>query len=146
MTDPVVVEVLRELLVKEQRCLAFRLLESTVFVSDAAVNDLSAVKEIARESNENSASLTKLILELRGAPVLRTGDMATADLHYQAVEYVLPRLVEDREALVHSYRDAVEKVSQEHRAGDLLTRILSRHQEELHCVKQLSGNATDPPE
>ena len=91
MTEPTVVEILRELLVEEQRNLAARLLESTVFVSALAADDLGVIQEIARAGKQHAAWLTGLILDLDGAPVLREADVTSANLHYQAVHHVLPR-------------------------------------------------------
>ncbi|MHC4697452.1 MAG: hypothetical protein ACYTFA_11980 [Planctomycetota bacterium] len=144
MAEPAVVDILRELLVAEQGSLAPRLLESTVFVSDLAVDDLNAIKDMARAGEEHSAWLTELILSLGGAPVLREGDMTTADLHYQAVQCVLPRLVQDRESLVEHYTRVSDRVSEEPRATDLVARILSRHQEERGRVQQLIDKRVKP--
>lgn len=144
MAEPTVVDILRELLVEEQRSLPARLIESTVFVSELAVDDLNAITAMARTGLEHGAQLTELILGLGGVPGLRGTDMSSADLHFQAVEYVLPRLAQDRESLVRLYGQAVERVTDEPGAAEILRGILSRHQEELRAVQQLSDKRLSP--
>ncbi len=144
MAQPTVVDILRELLVVEQRSLPARLIESTVFVSELAVDDLNAITAMARAGQEHGAQLAELILSLGGVPGLRGTDMSSADLHYQAVEYVLPRLAQDRESLVRLYGQAVERVTDEPGAAELLRGILSCHQEELRRIQQLSDKRLSP--
>ena len=119
--------VLNELLASEQSSLALRLLESTVFVSQLSVEDLSTVKRMARASEEHGAKLADLIIQLGGVPGLRVGDTRSADLHYQELHRALPRLVSDREALVKKYERAAEFVAADPRAARLVAELLGGH-------------------
>jgi len=138
MSEPAVHDILNELLVEEQRCLAVRLVESTVFVNQAAMDELGNVQRMARASRKHGAWLADLILSLGGVPGLRGIKASSADLHYQDLRHVLPRLVEDCESLVRLYTRALQHVDDEPLAVELVTRIRSRHQEALDSLKQLA--------
>ena len=135
------VDILNELLAFEQRNMVPRVLESTVFISRLSVEALNVVQEMARASAENGAWLADAIRELGGAVGPRMTDTASADLHYQELRHVLPRLVADREALLHRYELAAHRVGAEPRAVEAVQRILRRHQEELARLQQIADHS-----
>ena len=134
-----IVNVLNELLALEQASLAPRLVQCTMFVSRLTVEDSNLVKGMARASTEHAAWLAEAILELGGVPGPRVADAQWANLHYQDVGNVLPRLIADREALIQKYTLAARYVIDEPRATELLARICDRHQQELSTLRPLVG-------
>lgn len=142
MTDPQVIDVLNELLAREQRSWPARLFESTVFVSQLSVQDLRLVESMNRMATEHARWLAELILALGGTPGPRIDDVTTADLHFQELHHLLPRLVHEHELLVRRYTVAAERVTSEPQAAQLVTRILERHQQSL---EQLQERLQDNP-
>jgi bacterioferritin (cytochrome b1) len=134
-----IVNVLNELLALEQVSLAPRLVQSTMFVSRLSVEDSHVVQNMARASEEHGAWLADAILQLGGVPGPRIADAQWANLHYQDVRNVLPRLLGDLEALIQKYALAAHYVTDEPRAAELLTRIRDRHRQELSTLRPLVG-------
>ncbi len=138
MDTQAIVDILNELLAFEQRNMVPRVLESTVFISRLSIEAMNVVQEMARTSAENGAGLADAIRELGGVVGLRTTDTSSADLHYQELHHVLPRLLADREALLHRYELAAHRVGAEPRAVEAVQSILRRHQEELARLQQIA--------
>ncbi len=134
------VAILGELLALEQRSLAPRLLESTVSISTLAAPALTLVKRMAAATQENSSILVKMILDLGGTPPPRNYPISTAELHFQDLTHVLPRLVADEETIVRSFTLAAQRLSPDPRALAVVNSILQRHQRQL---KELAS-ATNP--
>ena len=135
------VDILNELLAFEQRNMVPRVLESTVFISRLSIEAMNVVQKMARASAENGAWLADAIRELGGVVGTRMTDTASADLHFQDLHYVLPRLVADREALLHRYELAAHRMGAEPRAVEVVQRILRRHQEELARLQQIADRS-----
>jgi bacterioferritin (cytochrome b1) len=137
MDARMILDVLNELLVLEQASLARRFLESTVFVSHMTIEALTTVHSMARADEEHSARLTDAIIRLGGVPGLRFADPGTSDLHYLEINHALPRLLADREALVRKYTTAMNHITAEPLATDVVARILDQHTAELTSLQQL---------
>jgi len=137
MDQELVVAILDELLTLEQRSFAPRLLESTVFVSDLSVAAFSLVQRMAQATGDRIAALTKLILDSGGSPGPRSSFIVTADLHFQELQHVLPRLIADEQALIRKYAVAAQRLSDEPNASAIVTRILQRHQQDLQTLREL---------
>ncbi len=131
MNAPSILSVLNELLTRESQSLAPRLFESTVFVSRLSVAGHMAAQRIAEANARHGSALAALIAELGGVPEPRMGNVLTADLHFQEMHYVLPRLIANHEALIASYRLAAQRVTSEPAAVKLVSEILSTHEREL---------------
>lgn len=129
--------ILNELLAAEQCSLTQRLVESTVFVSELSVEEAAALEQMVRASEEHGAWLAGAIGEFGGVVGMPVHDPASADLHFQDLHRALPRLVTDRESLLHKYTLASERVSGEPRAVQLVARIMERHREELASLRRL---------
>jgi hypothetical protein len=132
-------DILNELLALERTNFGRRLLESTVFVSSLSVDDQLLVERIARAGDENAAKLTELVLRMGGVPGPRVTDPSVADLHYQELAHVLPRLISDREVLVRKCSLAAQKLVGEPTALAAVQRILARHREELAALQRRGG-------
>jgi len=135
--DEATVVILNELLVSEQRSLASRLFDSTLFVSRLSLPAQAIFRRMAEAARDHGAALTELIRDLGGMPDPRSSDASTADLHFLELHYVLPRLAADQERLVRKYVLAAQRVPRESRGVGLITRILERHQEDLKRLREL---------
>ncbi len=144
MAEPTVLDVLNELLAAEQRSLPVRMFESTVFVSPLSVEQCADVERMARISREHDAWLSELILELGGALGPRIGDVTSADLHFQELHHVVPRLVHAQETLIDLYVAAAQRVAGEPKARELLERIIARHRQALDVLRPASSEAGAP--
>ena len=133
-----VIAILNVLLSLEQCSLARRLLEATVSVSSSFVKALNLVQRMSHASREHGAALVKLILDLGGVPAPRRYPIATADLHFQNLQFVMPRLVVDLKAIVRGYTLAAQRLSDEPRALALVTRNLQQHQQDLRSLNELT--------
>lgn len=142
MNKQEVIAVLNELLGLEQRRVLMRLQESTTFVSAMDMELELHVRRMAGESRENCARLVTTILALGGAPALRMGDVRSADLHFQELHHVLPRLLADQNDLVAYYRKSAARVSVEGKAAGVVGDILARHQQDLEKLKALLEKQT----
>lgn len=144
MTQPATADILNELLTAEQGSIAPRLVESTLFVSRLAVEDLVTVRKIARACRDHCGWLTELILDLGHTPWPRVNDLRSADLHFQELRQVLSRLAADLEALIRKYTLAAARVTDEPRATALITRILDRYRGYLAAIQELSKHNSLP--
>lgn len=138
MADHAVHDILNELLVEEQCSLAIRLVESNVFVTRVATDELDTVKRMAGACKKHSEWLTDLILALGGLPGPRGTRTTSADLHFQDIRHVLPRLVDDCESLVSLYTRASRHVADEPLAAELVARIRARHDGILGRFQQIA--------
>jgi hypothetical protein len=143
MNVRLIIDVLNELLTVEQRRLSIRLMEAKIFVSQLAIDDLRIVQRLADQSTEHCAWLVGAITKLGGVPGIRVADVTSADLHYQELRRVLPRMVSDHKALIEKYRIAAERVAADSEAAEVVGRILRRHQEDLEVLTEVSGDGVE---
>ncbi len=115
-------------------------MESTMFVSRLAVKELTAVRNMVRASDQNAARLAAAILDRGGAPAPRIDDVRSGDLHFQDIRCLLPRLVEEREALVRKYTLAAGRVGDDTDVQALLSKIAEQHRDELSTLGQLCSS------
>jgi len=140
MTDEGVVAVLNALLAAEQQAIAPRLLESTVFVSGAAVSEVRLAERLMAQSRSNQSALADRILELGGEPGPRRNNSASGDLHYLDVHAVLPRVIEDYRRLLGKYRVAGKRLGDDVASTALVTRLTNVHEHELEMLTQLAAS------
>lgn len=137
MNHDAINDVLNGLLALEQSALSRRLVEATVFVTRLALPEIELVRRMVRESDEHCAWLVALIIDLGGEPAPRGGDLRSADLHFQELHYLLPRVIEEAERVVRGYDRAVEQVAPEPRAARLVARILARRKASLEALRRV---------
>lgn len=126
-----IVAILNQLVRLEQAGAALRLMESWVFVSPMSVDALTAVQRLAEAAELNTAELSGLILDLGGAPAHRAADPRSADLHFQEVAFVLPRLIAEQKVLLGKYALAAERLTGDSRASALVAQLADRHRETI---------------
>ena len=144
MSEESVAAALNTLLAAEQQLLANRLFESTVFVSNASVTAAQLTARLAAQSRLNQEALAQRIIALGAMPALRRGDTRSADLHYQELRAVLPRLVADYERLVERYRAVGAPVSEDPESSRLVARVLAVLDQELRSLKDLLAPTANP--
>jgi len=135
MTDIRAVAVLNDLLAAENRSLAPRLFESTVFVSRFDIDAHRLVQRMNRAAREHAASLTSLILDLGGEPNPLRLDVSTADLHFLELHAVLPRLIDDQSRVVRAYSRAGASLAHAPRVAAVVARFLAEHQQSLDALR-----------
>ena len=134
------VAILSELLVLEQGSLTRRLLESTLFVSHVAVDDLNLVKRLAAASEQACGQLANLILKYDSGLPYPAGNMTSGDLHFLELRHVMPRLAADEQRLVAAYAAAADRLNDdEPEVSGAVTRILARHREHLDALQTVAG-------
>ncbi len=139
MNHDAVIDVLIELLALEQSALPRRLVEATVFVSRVAIAEHELIRRMARECDEHCAWLVAAIVELGGEPAPRSGDLRSADLHFQELHYVLPRLLDWLERQVAAYARAAGPLAAEPHAARVAAQIHARHQVNLGALHEFSS-------
>ena len=132
------VAVLNELLALEGRGLPARILESTVFVSPVSAEESKLVRRMADAQSEHCAWLSEAILENGGAPGPRVADPHSCDLHFQDLRCLMPRLAVDREAIIANCASAAERLSTFPAVAGLISRIQTRHSDELAEMTEAS--------
>ena len=135
MTEPMIIDVLNELLAAERSAPSLRLIESIVFVSRSAAADVVVVRRMAEQSQQHAGWLTEVILQLGGSPGLRVGDMTSAGLHFLELRSAMPYLLTEVEGMVRKYHAASARVSSESQALDVVGKILTRHEENRLSIK-----------
>lgn len=140
------VDILRELLRAEEASLVPRALESVVFISTLSVVHGTKIQRITRQCEEHQAWLSEMILESGGAPAPRVGNTSSADLHFQALDRMLPRIMADHERLLNLHRKAAGLLVEQPRATAVIERIIVRLQEHVATFGSLinDGAALSP--
>jgi len=111
-----------------------------MFVSRPAVKELTFVRSMVCAGEQNAARLAAAILDRGGSPALRINDVQSGDLHFQDIRCLLPRLVEEREALVRKYTLAAGRVGDDTEVQALLSNIAEQHREEVSSLGQLCSD------
>ncbi len=139
MSQQTVLAVLNELLAAEQRAIAPRLFESIVYVSSPSVVMAQLADQMLAQSTTCQRALAGRVSRLGGEPRLRCGSLESADLHFQELHRVLPRLMADHERLVAKYRAAGERVSDDTETAEMVSRFLLAHERELDALATLGA-------
>lgn len=134
MSAETIIAVLNELLAAEQQAIAPRLFESTLFVSSASVTLAQLADRMRGQSVECQRALADCVSRLGGEPGLRCGSLESADLHFQELHRVLPRLMADHERLIAKYRSAIGRVADDEPSAAVVSRFLSAHEQELRSL------------
>lgn len=126
-----VIEILNDLLSLERGSLISHLLASTVFVSRATAREDLVVRRMVREIDEHQRWLVDAIVGLRGGVAPGRPDPRVAELHYQDLRHVLPRVIRNEQRIVEQYEQALPRLGTWPKAAAVASRILARHREHL---------------
>lgn len=145
MNVNLVADALRRLLAAEETGLIGRLLESTVFVGLAEAEDLDQVRRMARENVEHQRWLTEALFHVRSAPGPRKVDVTSADLHYQDLEYALPRIIAREQELAERFRAGLNGLADAPAERELFSRIAQRHEAHARALWLLMRRRAPQP-
>jgi len=134
------IDILNELLGLEQTSVIERLHRSGVFVSRAWADGYPVVKRMTEEVYEHGQWLVQLILDLRGGVWPRANDPTCADLHYQELCHLLPRVIDNEKAIIAKYELARSHLALEPQAIEVVSRILARHSEHVEQLTRFLAN------
>lgn len=137
MASPEVLDIVNELLEREQGCVALRLNEAGTFVNRLSLRQGTLLRHMAQESREHVGQLASLVADLGGTPAPRVADIHATEMHYWGVNFALAHVVEDQEALIAIYAAAGARLGGEPRAQRIVGKILARHQARLAAIKAL---------
>ncbi len=139
--EPSVVGVLNELLEREQQFIVHRIGESTAFVSGACLHEHDVVQRLAALSREHMERLANLILDSGGTPAIRSGNIASGDLHFQGLFAILPRLIQGQEDLIDAYKRASLLAGSHPAASPLIGDITANHHAFLAQLREAVQSA-----
>lgn len=132
-----IIAVLNELLVRERDALSLRLFESTVFISRLSIESSRVARAIVARAEDHTSKLVQLILDLDGSPRPTRNSITSADLHYQELNFVLPRLAADQKKLLAAYRRAGELVGEHQGASSAVAEIAIDHERSIADIERL---------
>ncbi len=122
----------------EQRSLIPRLHEATVKVSWSSADQADALGGMVAEECEHVAWLTELIVEFGESPTPWTADLRTTSWHFVELDYLIPRVIEDKRNLIRFYEDTAPQLSPSPEAALLVGRIIERHRSHLAALEKMS--------
>jgi len=137
MADERVINEIDRLYAMEGSSLLARLAESAAYISPADLDDAEAIVKMHEEEREHVHWLADLLDELDATPGPRRVDTATADLHYNRLETVLPRVIAGKQRLIRYYEQASSVVASHPRAAEVVGTILTRHRNHLTRLEEL---------
>jgi len=129
MVASMTIEILNELLALEERHIARRLLESTMFVAESEVEEMELVRRLASSASGHAMALVRLILSLGGEPLPPAPDATSADLHFLTVRHAWSRLQGGIEDTIRRYSQASCRITADPRTSALIARHLADYQE-----------------
>lgn len=133
-------KLLNELAHAEQGGLVARLTESTVFVSWASADEAEAVAEIVAEERQHVSWLIDLINDLGESPTHGRPDAGLTSIHFIELNYLIPRIIQNKRDLRDRYHNAVPKLSACPEAAALVGQIADRHSKHLATLEELTRN------
>lgn len=139
MSDLAIIQTVDQMHAIEGASLILRTSESSGFVDHDDVTAAAELSAFAAQQREHLRWLAQLLDELDATPGPRRVNAASADLHYNRIEAILPRLITDKKNLIAQYERAAARVASEPRAADLFAHIIARHRDHLTRLEKLVG-------
>ncbi|MBI4719595.1 MAG: ferritin-like domain-containing protein [Planctomycetes bacterium] len=139
MNHPTPADLLNELLLAEQQNAAHQAIQASVFISGLSARDAVLVRRMAEESRAHCAWLTEQILRLGGSPAPRAPTPQAAEMNFQELGYVRPRLIRSHEALIATYARAAEQLGGDPLAARVVAQIQARHRATLEALQGLGA-------
>jgi hypothetical protein len=141
----VTVEILNELLQAQAASLLPRLSEATPFISWAEADEIALVRRLIAEERAHQAELGACIASAGGALTPVLGDITSADVHYLALDFLLPRIIADKARLARVYEAAASRLAPGTEPGQLVAQQLEAQRNHLAALKRfnrMSGSAS----
>ena len=136
--DTSIIQIVRELLGLEEFSLIRRVVEAGIYVAPASLPAYSVVQQMGQDGEEHRGWLVERLARLDATPGPSTPDTGCADLHFQDLAQVLPRVVRDVERTVRAYEQAEAGVNGDPGTVDLVSRILIRHRTNLEKLREVA--------
>ena len=136
--DTSIIQIIRELLGLEEFSLIRRILDAGIFVAPASLPAYLVVQQMGRDGEEHRGWLVEQLVQLDATPGPSTPDTRCADLHFQDLAQVLPRVVPDLQRTVRLYERAEARVNGDPGTVDLVSRILIRHRTNLEKLREVA--------
>lgn len=140
--NPAVIAVLNALIRAERAGIGPRLVEAGVFVEDRSEKVYALVDLLAQAAAEHAADLSRLVLERGRTPPAHAVDLRLADVHFQEVGHLLPRIAAEEEELLRKYDRALGLLKDDPEAADVVTRLRDRHRALLAEARKLASPGT----
>jgi len=131
-----VIDTLNALRRAEATSLLARLAEAGVFIGHGPPAAQADLQRMIDEEAEHISRLDEAVLDMAGNLAPCAGDIRSANLHYLALEAVLPRVLADQRRLAEAFEAAAPRV-----AGSLaaatVARIAASHRDHARRLDQL---------
>jgi hypothetical protein len=141
----VTVEILNELLQAQAASLLPRLSEATPFISWAEADEIALVRRLIAEERAHQAELGACIASAGGALTPVLGDITSADVHYLALDFLLPRIIADKARLARVYEAAASRLAQQLEAQRNHLAALKRFNRMSGSASATAGNDATTP-
>ncbi len=136
------IAVLNALIRAERAGIGPRLLEAGVFVEDRSEKVYALADRLAKAAEEHVAELSRLVMERGQTPPAHAVDLRLADLHFQEVGHLLPRIIAEEEQLIRKYDVALTRLKDDPDAVAVVTRLRDRHRTLLEEARKLASPDT----
>lgn len=131
MDRAALIDRLNSLLAAERAGMLSYLPHSTAFTSWGTAYQEQELRRMVRENDEHIAWLIETITTLHGGVGPSARSPRCAELNYQDLRFVLPRVLDDEKKLVATYEAALPMLASEPKAVATASRILQRHREHV---------------
>ncbi len=130
-TQSAIVDVLQQLLAEGQQGIFHYLGESGAYVGARLAGLLRPLESMIEQTRRNESELAGMIDAHGGqiSPIVVNMEMQT--LAYLGVEFLLPKLIAEKKATIARYQESIKAVGETSSDGQVLTRQLSGHLEDL---------------
>ena len=142
MADFQVAQLIDALHAAESASLLQRVAESESFVCDSGADDALAVQLLVDQEREHMRWLVDLLDQLHATPGPRHVRACSADLHFNRLDALVGRLLEDKKHLIGRYESAAARVGSDQRVSDVIAQVLARHRDHLSKLQSLQAMNT----
>lgn len=139
MSEARAIDVLNGLLAATRNSPLAHLADSAMFFSSAGADEAEAIQAMIADENAHAAALAELMIELGESPRPMPLDAQTAGLHYLDVQFLLPKLLQAKEALLAVYASARASLAGSPRALEVVSRLEGRQRAHAARLRELSA-------
>ncbi len=125
------IEILNELLDHESKSVLPRIGESELFTTWASADEHRIISRMIEEEKDARARLVETIRDLGSDPLPVTADIASTNIHYLDLSYVLPAILNDRKRVLSAYQSAASQTGTSALAAQTIAEIMDCHQRQI---------------